>query len=238
MKFFLQLVLIVGLVGSAFAGGPLRTRTAFDATLTNGFTIHHQRHEVVGDKTRLYLDDNSFVDVSTADIIEMTESQDPVSTAPELQRKDVDVKEAVIAASQKHLIDPDLISSVINAESRFNPHAVSPKGAQGLMQLMPATASRFGVDDPFDANANIDGGTRYLRELLLQYDGDIAKALAAYNAGPLRVQQYQGVPPYHETRAYVTQVIKEFNRKKLAQSSAVKHTNSKASSQAATSNSR
>lgn len=229
--------MILALVASAFAADPASTRSSFDATLSNGFTIHCQRQEVLGDKTRLYFDDHSFVDVSTADISELTESQEPVPTAPELS-KTLDVNEAVTAASAKHQIDPDLISSVIRAESRFNAKAVSPKGARGLMQLMPQTASRLGVEDPFDPAANVDGGTRYLRELLLQYDGDIAKALAAYNAGPLRVQQYKGVPPYRETRAYVAEVIKEFNRKKLAQSSTAKHINQTPSRQGAASKSR
>jgi soluble lytic murein transglycosylase-like protein len=85
------------------------------------------------------------------------------------------------------------------------------------MQLMPATASKLGVKDTFDPADNVDGGVRYLRELLLQYHGDVAKTLAAYNAGPQRVQQYKGVPPYRETHAYVARIIKDFNRKKLAE---------------------
>jgi soluble lytic murein transglycosylase-like protein len=97
------------------------------------------------------------------------------------------------------------------------------------MQLMPGTASRLGVTDAFDPYANVNAGTEYLRELLLRYNGDMAKALAAYNAGPLRVQQYKGVPPYRETRAYVAQVIREFNRKKLAaQAQAQAHIKTKA----------
>jgi soluble lytic murein transglycosylase-like protein len=85
------------------------------------------------------------------------------------------------------------------------------------MQLMPQTATNLGVKDSFDPAANVDGGVRYLRELLLQYNGDAAKALAAYNAGPQRVQQYHGVPPYRETHAYVARVITDYNRKKIAQ---------------------
>ena len=127
------------------------------------------------------------------------------------------MNDVIHSAGAKHRIDPDFISSVIHAESSFNPRAVSPKGAQGLMQLMPGTASQLGVQNPFDPNANVEGGTRYLRELLERYNFDAAKALAAYNAGPQRVEQYGGVPPYAETRAYVTRVIKDFNRKKIAE---------------------
>jgi soluble lytic murein transglycosylase-like protein len=94
--------------------------------------------------------------------------------------------------------------------------AVSPKGAQGLMQLMPKTASQLGVHNAFDPQANVEGGTRYLRELLERYNFDLVKALAAYNAGPHRVEQYGGVPPYYETKAYVARIVRDFNRRKLA----------------------
>jgi hypothetical protein len=89
------------------------------------------------------------------------------------------------------------------------------------MQLMPQTALRLGVSNPFASDANIDAGSRYLRELLLRYDDDVAKALAAYNAGPRRVEQYRGVPPYRETRAYVARVIRDFNCRKLRESKTV-----------------
>ena len=105
---------------------------------------------------------------------------------------------------------------MIRAESGFNVRAVSPKGAQGLMQLMPQTASNLGVQNAFDPKANVEGGTRYLRELLERYNFDLIKALAAYNAGPQRVEQYGGVPPYYETKAYVARIVRDFNKKKLA----------------------
>jgi hypothetical protein len=128
--------------------------------------------------------------------------------------RQIDFPALVNQASDQHLVDADLISSVIKAESGFNHRAVSPKGAQGLMQLMPGTAGKLGVKDAFDPADNVDGGTRYLRELLLRYNNDMVKAVAAYNAGPERVDQYHGVPPYRETHDYVVRVIKEYNRKK------------------------
>jgi soluble lytic murein transglycosylase-like protein len=129
----------------------------------------------------------------------------------------------VNGAGQRHQIDPDFINSVIRAESGYNNRAVSKKGAQGLMQLMPRTASQLGVANSFDPNANVEGGTKYLRELLEKYNYDVPKALAAYNAGSRRVDQYHGVPPYFETQTYVAKIIRDYNRKKLAQNPSLAH---------------
>jgi soluble lytic murein transglycosylase-like protein len=109
--------------------------------------------------------------------------------------------------ARQHQLEPALVHAVISAESGYNPNAVSPKGAMGLMQLMPGTAQRFGVNDPFDPEANIRGGVRYLRRLLNQFN-NIKLALAAYNAGENAVIQYRNnIPPYDETRVYVFRVI-------------------------------
>jgi hypothetical protein len=112
----------------------------------------------------------------------------------------------IAAAALRHRLDEKLIASVIAAESNFDPRAISPKNARGLMQLMPETARRLGVTDIFDPEQNINAGTRYLRELLDRYSGDLTLALAAYNAGPERVAQYRGVPPFPETRAYLSRI--------------------------------
>ena len=127
------------------------------------------------------------------------------------------LNQVVNSASATYHLDPDLVNSVIHAESGFNSRAVSPKGARGLMQLMPGTANQLGVNDAFDPQANVTGGSRYLRELLERYNFDLVKALAAYNAGPQRVEQYRGVPPFRETRAYVARIVHEYNLKKTAQ---------------------
>jgi soluble lytic murein transglycosylase-like protein len=113
----------------------------------------------------------------------------------------------IIKSAQKHGMDPALIKAVIKAESNFNHQAVSPKGARGLMQLMPATASSLQVDDSFHPEKNIDGGVRYLRYLIRLFNGDLRLALAAYNAGEKAVQRYGGIPPYRETQQYVQRVL-------------------------------
>jgi len=114
-----------------------------------------------------------------------------------------------IAAEQS--LPPELLHSVIQVESNYNPSAVSPKGAQGLMQLIPETARRFGVLDSFDPVENIEGGAKYLKYLLDLYQGDYPRALAAYNAGEKAVARYGGVPPYAETQNYVAQVQKRLD---------------------------
>jgi hypothetical protein len=210
------------------------------AVLRNGFSIRHERREVVGDITRLYVnaEKSSFVDVPTADIEHFEAAPDelgsrlPVSSPhasaknPALipsgfpVRPKSDLTQVVNDASGRYRLDPDLVNSVIKAESSFNAHAISPKGARGLMQLMPGTASQLGVPNAFDPQANVEGGTRYLRELLERYNFDLVKALAAYNAGPQRVERFGGVPPYYETRAYVAKIVRDFNKKKAAQEKA------------------
>jgi soluble lytic murein transglycosylase-like protein len=124
---------------------------------------------------------------------------------------------AIQEAARTHGVDPRLVAAVARRESGYNPAAVSPVGASGVMQLMPATAKYLGVRDVFDARENILGGTRYLRTLLDTFHGDLDLALAAYNAGPGAVAKHGGIPPYRETRAYVAAVRKTYESS-LAQS--------------------
>jgi soluble lytic murein transglycosylase-like protein len=202
------------------------------AVLRNGFSIRHERRKEIGLNTRLFTttDGASFVDVPTAQIDHYETAPDPAPPTPSLlspppvpsaaTRKPTpppSLDELVTSASTRYRMDPDLVNSVIRAESGFNVRARSPKGAQGLMQLMPGTASKLGVSDAYDPRANVDGGTKYLRQLLEKYNFDLVKALAAYNAGPERVEQFGGVPPFHETRVYVARIVRDFNRKKAAQ---------------------
>lgn len=202
----------LALVGTSVSG-------AETVTLRNGYSIQFDRRELRGDWTRLYLtaSPDDFVDVRTEEIVGFEpEGMAPIVPKPEAPRANdgnvIDIEEAVTSASAHTNLSPDLIRSVIRVESGFNPNAVSRKGAQGLMQLMPNTAARMGVRNSFNPSENVEGGARYLRELLGLFDNDVVKALAAYNAGPQKVQQYHGVPPYKETAAYVNKVIRDFNQ--------------------------
>ncbi|HXW90436.1 MAG TPA: lytic transglycosylase domain-containing protein [Terriglobales bacterium] len=187
------------------------------AVLRNGFSIRHERREELGSVMRLYLGagESEYVDVPSSEIDHFEPDAEPAE--PIAGEDGQKVPDLVTQASRRYHLDPDLVNSVIHAESGFNPMAVSPKGAQGLMQLMPETSSKLGVRNAFDPSANVEGGTRYLRELLERYNFDLLKALAAYNAGSRPVERYAGVPPYPETRAYVAKIVRDFNRKKLAQ---------------------
>ena len=201
-------------------------------TLANGFELDCVRREVVGDRLRLYFAGTSenFMDVAPTAIVRVdlipdppkpTPNPTPATAASSAQPTAGELHEMLARSGAQHNIDAELLASVVHAESGGQVHAVSPVGAQGLMQLMPATASALGVGNAFAANENIEGGTRYLDQLLTRYHDNIPLALAAYNAGPGAVDRYHGVPPYRETRAYVARVIREFNRRKtslLAQS--------------------
>lgn len=199
----------------------LSCRAAFPAELVvlrNRSTIRLDHHEVRGEVTRLYLDTETenFVDIPDEQIERFDPAIEPPAEFTPAPVPAANLADIVGAASSRYGVDADLIFSLIHAESRFDPNAVSPKGAIGLMQLMPQTATRLGIENPIDAAANVDGGTRYLRALLIRYNQDVIKALAAYNAGPSRIQQYHGVPPYPETTAYISRVVRDLNRRRLA----------------------
>lgn len=122
------------------------------------------------------------------------------------------------AAARVFTVDESLIRAIIHAESAYQPEALSPRGAQGLMQLMPATQAELQIDDVFDPHSNIEGGTLYLSRLLDQFDQDVELAAAAYNAGPGAVHEYGGIPPYKETREYVRRVKILYRRYRSAES--------------------
>ena len=196
--------------------------------LRNGFIIQYARREAAGQATRLWLCAGAgYADIPSEQIASLeperraapaapaAPASAPATTASGMLPLEDPIQNWIASAAARRQIDPDFVASVVKAESGFNPAAVSPKGARGLMQLMPGTAAILGLENAFDPAANLEAGTKYLRQLLDQYAGDAVKALAAYNAGPRRVEQYGGVPPDAETRAYVTQIIDDYNRKKL-----------------------
>ena len=218
MRFTLKSVAIL-LV--ALAATSLHARE--NAVLRTGFTISHDHHQQIGTITRLFLSktDDEYVDVETEKIVSFEPDETPLPPPVPLRQftgpSNPDLNHIVEKAARENQLDSDFIHALILAESQGKTTAVSPKGAQGLMQLMPGTAAELGVKNSFEANENVAAGTKYIRELLARYNNDPVRALAAYNAGAGRVQQYNGVPPYRETRAYVAKIIREFNRRKLEQ---------------------
>jgi hypothetical protein len=178
------------------------------AVLRNGQRLHVTSYERLGDAVRLDLPGGS-VTVPASDIaaIEPEEVFPPnPPSPPTLPKLDVPYTDEISAAAKEFVLDPKLIASVIAVESNFNWKAVSPKFSFGLMQLQPKTAAEMSVENVFDPQQNITGGARYLRQLLDHYGQDLVLALAAYNAGPDRVEQYRGVPPFRETHNYIQRV--------------------------------
>ena len=188
--------------------------------LRSGQRLKVTGYQLQGDKYHLQLN-GGFVDVAAADVvaIEPEDTFAPLpAAAPPAAGAQPFYRDLVEAAAKRHNMDADLITSVIAVESNFDPKAVSRKNARGLMQLLPETAAQFGVKNIDDPAENIDAGTRYLRDLLQKYNNDLALALAAYNAGPDKVQQYGRVPPYAETISYVRRVKRGYEKSKSAPS--------------------
>lgn len=184
--------------------------------LRSGQRLHVTGYQLLGEKYRLQVGGGR-VEVPVADVLSIEPEDDfaplpppPVAAAP--------YSEFVKAAANRYGVDAELISSVIAAESNFDPKAISRRNARGLMQLLPETAAQYGVANIFDPKENIEAGTHYLHDLLERYNNDLVLALAAYNAGPERVQQFGRVPPYAETVAYVRKVKRNYDKSKSAAS--------------------
>jgi soluble lytic murein transglycosylase-like protein len=209
---------------AAAAFGAVRARAAEHITLTNGFDLICDHRAVIDGRIRLFMDSGSanFIDVDPTQIafsefvnlpVAAAPASDPASQNTEEQLTDAELHQLLTSAGAEHDLDADLLASVVREESNGHTHAVSRAGAQGLMQLMPGTASTLGVGNAFAPGENINGGTAYLDTLLKRYHDNLALALAAYNAGPGAVDRFHGIPPYRETQLYVARVIHEFNRR-------------------------
>jgi soluble lytic murein transglycosylase-like protein len=207
---FLKVLFALAVASPVFAGEY--------AVLSTGFRIHAERHEVEGSSIKLFTKDG-LIEVPASSVTSFEAEEyvapapapvavaAPVAPAP----KSTDPRTLVQEAAVRNSLPPAFVASVAKAESAMKQSAVSPKGAIGVMQLMPATAKLLDAD-PHDTEQNIDAGTRLLRELLVKYDGDVVKALAAYNAGPGAVDKYNGLPPYRETQDYVNKVIRDYQK--------------------------
>jgi soluble lytic murein transglycosylase-like protein len=204
------------------------------AVLQNGSRLHADRHEVDGPLIRLFSDSGSTempaIRVTRFEAEEFVPAPQPAPAAveskpgltAEIRRSDLPPSDLpmdlAIAAALKYGLPSSFVASVMKAESGFRAAALSPKGAIGLMQLMPATARTLGVD-PANPKQNADGGAQYLHDLLAKYEDSpdqVLLALAAYNAGPGAVDHYRGVPPYRETREYILRVLKGWDQRQAS----------------------
>jgi hypothetical protein len=200
-------ILMTGLASAALLASAVAARADY-VVLRSGARLNVTGYEILGDKYRLHLK-GGVAEVSVDDIVGI-EPEEIFEPLPEPLSEKTPFQKIIRAAAERYGVDADLIHCVIAVESNFNPKAVSPKNARGLMQLLPQTAAQLGVKDIFDPEQNVDGGTRYLRDLLKKYS-NLTLALAAYNAGPQRVDQYgRHVPPYLETMKYVQRIAKSY----------------------------
>lgn len=180
--------------------------------LRSGQRLHVTGYQLLDGKYRLQVQ-GGFVEMQAAEVAAIEPEEvfvsDPPTAVPKSPFRDL-----IESAASRYSVDSELISSIIAAESNFDPKAISRRNARGLMQLLPETAARLGVRNIFDPAENIDAGTHYLSDLLLLYKNDLALTLAAYNAGPLRVTKYGRVPPYAETQLYVRKVRTAYAKRK------------------------
>jgi soluble lytic murein transglycosylase-like protein len=206
-----SLISALGFLCALGAAGLFPSAASADyAVLRSGTRLHITGYERDGERVRLAVEGGA-VYVAAADLVavEPEEHFAAVPIVPVIAPGPFG--NLIHAAAEKHGVDEGLITQVIAAESNFNPRAVSRKRAQGLMQLLPTTAAFYSVANIFDPAQNIDAGTRYLKDLLARYRGDLRLALAAYNAGPDMVERYGGMPPFPETQKYVKLITGRMN---------------------------
>jgi transglycosylase-like protein with SLT domain len=206
-----RIAVVAAMVACASVAVPARAEYF---VLRSGQRLHVNGYQLLDGKYRLQIE-GGFVEASAEDVVAIEPEEVFVSNPPVPVAK-APFRDLIEAAASRYSVDAELIASVIAAESNFNPKAISRRNARGLMQLLPETAARLGVRNIFDPAENIDAGTHYLSDLLTLYKNDLALTLAAYNAGPLRVQQYGRVPPYGETQLYVRRVRTAYAKRKAA----------------------
>jgi hypothetical protein len=203
--------------------------------LRSGQRLAVTGYQLLGDKYLLQMKGGT-AEVAVEQVLSI-EPEEVFSSVPPVEISKEPFGDLIRAASQRYSVDADLITSVIAAESNFAPKAISRRDARGLMQLLPSTAARLGVKNIFDPQENIEAGTHYLSDLLQLYKNDLALTLAAYNAGPDRVQQYgQRVPPFAETVSYIRRVQQTYQQRKSNSHSTAEKTTPRAAPAAATSN--
>jgi soluble lytic murein transglycosylase-like protein len=215
----MRIFYLIGLAAGCITALALPLCAGEYAVLANGFRLHADRHEVDNGTVRLYAE-GGWTEMSAASIVhfeaeeEIPPAGNTSGTAASARAAEVppNPRELAAAAAKKYSLPASFVESVMRAESGFKLSAFSPKGAIGLMQLMPETARQLGVD-PSIPKENAEGGAQYLHDLLEKYEKDpdqVLLALAAYNAGPAAVERYHGVPPYIETRQYILRVLKNW----------------------------
>lgn len=200
MRFLLLMLLAIPLAAGEYA------------VLATGFRLHADRHEVKDGVVRLFAAAGGVTELP-AEMVLAFEPEDYKAPPPVVENPETDAspRQLLDQAAERYGLPTELLHSVAAAESGYRQEAISYKGAIGVMQLMPGTASELGAD-PHDPVENIDAGARYLRDLVLRYDGGLHRALAAYNAGAGAVQKYNGVPPYRETENYVRKVVDQYKK--------------------------
>ncbi len=218
MRFF-YLSAILALTMTIMGGIPSSALAEEMAFLKNGRSLTIQSHQSLADRVRLNLTESDFIEMDPGLIdrfepvalstLRPTAQSDIPSAESSLPRatQPLQIQPVIKEVAKKYSLDHKLITAMIRAESDFDPRALSSKGAQGLMQLMPATSVQMKIQNPFDIRENLDAGARYFKQLLNNYQNDLALALAAYNAGPAAVSLYGGIPPFPETQEYIQKVL-------------------------------
>jgi hypothetical protein len=204
----LRLILCAMVAVCGLTAGAAIVRADY-VVLRSGARLNVTGYELLGDKYRLQMN-GGIAEIPASDVVGI-EPEELFEPLPEPLNPNTSFHDIIRAASQRYGVDADLIHCVIAIESNFNPKAISPKNARGLMQLLPQTAAQLGVRNIFDPRENIEAGTRYLKDMLARYNNDLTLALAAYNAGPEKVEQYgRRVPPYPETVKYVQRISRSY----------------------------